>query len=173
MARKQTVRYGAVTGMLLLASSGSLQALPEDSEQPIIGVYESSLMLLDEGKQVFYGSAEAPAEITQGTLRIRGLEITIERQDGKIRNATVSGTPAHFEQIPSASQPLVTAEGDTIIMNYETQHVSADGNVRFTQGEDSWTGCHVDYYMETRQLSTPRCENGEPSRAVITPRNNR
>ena len=149
-----------------------LQALPEDAGQPILGTYDNSLLLLDEGKQVFYGAPGIPAEITQGTLKITGQEITIERADGAVKKVSVIGNPAMYQQQPAIDQALVTAEGQTIILDYDTQHVSAIGDVRFTQGNDQWTGCQIDYYLENRQLSTPRCADGSQARAILAPRNN-
>ena len=150
----------------------TMLALPEDANQPIDVTYDSSQLLLDEGKQVYYGSPEKPAQITQGTLKITGQEITIERSDGEVKKVTVTGTPAHYEQQPAIDQAVVTAEGETIILDYATQHMSAIGQVRFTQGNDQWTGCQVDYYLESRQLSTPRCADGSQARVILAPRNN-
>jgi lipopolysaccharide export system protein LptA len=147
------------------------QALPEDAGQPILGTYDNSLLLLDEGKQVFYGAAGTPAEITQGTLKISGQEIVIERIDGEVKKVSVTGSPALYQQQPAIDQALVTAEGQTIILDYDTQHMSAVGNVRFIQGNDQWTGCQIDYYLESRQLSTPRCADGSQARAILSPRN--
>ncbi|MEK9647944.1 MAG: hypothetical protein VW337_02345, partial [Gammaproteobacteria bacterium] len=92
-----------------------------------------------------------------------------------IKQIRGQGRPAHFQQQPAADQPLARAEGLTLILNLETQHVSIDGDVEgdvlFSQGNDKWTGCHIDYYLETRRLVTPEIE-GCRSSAVIAPRNN-
>ena len=158
---------------LLTATSflAEVQALPEDAEQPILGTYDNSLLLLDEGKQVFYGSPQTPAEITQGTLKISGQEITIERIDGQVKKITVIGSPAQFQQQPAIEQAIVTAEATTIILDYDSQHLSVEENARFSQGNDLMTGCHIDYYLESKQLSAPSCENGEQGKYLISPKN--
>lgn len=156
--------------LLALFMAAPAQALPEDRNQPVQGTYDNSLLLLDEGKQVFYGSPGAPAEITQGSLLIRGQEITIERRDGEIRRITVSGAPAHFQQQPAVDQALVSAEGESIVLDNDAQQVSADGSVRFTQGNDLWTGCHIDYYIESRRMMSASCPDGVQSKLVLTPR---
>lgn len=163
------VIFLVVAGIVLPAP---LLALPEDADQPIVGTYDNSLLLLDEGKQVFNGVPGEPAQITQGTLKITGQEITIERADGEVKRITVTGSPAHYEQQPAVDQAIVTAEGQTITVDYDAQHVSAVGDVMFTQGSDQWSGCQIDYYLETRQLSTPRCPDGSQARAILAPRNN-
>ena len=145
-------------------------ALPEDANQPIIGSYDNSMLLLDEGKQIYYGSAGSPAEINQGTLNISGQEITIERVDGEVKKITVTGSPARYQQQPAIDQAMVIAEGATIILDYDEQQLSADGEVKFTQGSDVWSGCHIDYYIESKRLTTPLCEDGERANAIISPR---
>lgn len=147
-------------------------ALPEDAGQPITGTYDNSLLLLDEGRQVFYGTPVTPARITQGTLKISGQEITIERADGEVKKITVTGNLAHYEQQPAVDQAIITAEAETITLDYESQHMSAVGRVRFTRGRDELTGCQVDYYLEDRRLATPTCPDGTQAEFTIAPRNN-
>ncbi len=160
----------ALMPVLLLLASRSF-ALPEDAEQPVLGTYDNSLLLLDEGKQIFYGSAGTPAEITQGTLKISGEEISIERIDGEIKKITVTGSPARYQQKPAVDQAMVVAEGLTITLDYDAQHLSVDNEARFSQANDLWSGCHIDYYLESRQLSSPRCDSGEQARFILSPRN--
>jgi lipopolysaccharide export system protein LptA len=148
-----------------------LQALPEDADQPIHGTYDNSLLLLNEGIQVFYGAPGTPAEITQGTLKISGQEITIERADGAVKKVTVTGSPARYQQQPAIDQAIVTAEGDTITLDYDAQHMSAIGQVKFTQGSDQLTGCQVDYYLESRRVTTPPCADGSQAEFIFPPRN--
>jgi lipopolysaccharide transport protein LptA len=166
-----TVRLALTCAFLSVFIPASLQALPEDASQPILGTFDNSLLLLNEGKQVLYGVAGTPAEIIQGSLKITGQEITIERVDGEVKKVSVMGSPALYQQQPAIDQALVTAEGENIVLDYATQHVSAVGDVRFTQGNDQWTGCQIDYYLESRQLSTTGCTDGSQARAIISPRN--
>jgi len=161
--------FALIPVLALLA--GRSFALPEDSEQAILGTYDNSLLLLDEGKQIFYGSTGSPAEITQGTLRISGEEISIERADGEVKKITVTGSPARYQQQPAVDQSEVVAEGLIIVLDYDTQHLSIDEQTRFSQANDLWSGCHIDYYLESRQLSTPRCDTGEQARFILSPRN--
>ena len=168
-------RISWLPGFFTALASVSVLALPVDADQPILFEYNNSELLLDEGVEILYGSEDSPAEVKQGTLLITGTEITIRRIDGEIKQIRVRGRPAHFQQQPAADQPLAIAEGLTLILNLETQHVSIDGDVEgdvlFSQGNDKWTGCHIDYYLETRRLVTPEIE-GCRSSAVIAPRNN-
>jgi lipopolysaccharide export system protein LptA len=146
-------------------------ALPEDVEQPTLIEYNNSEFLLDEGKEMLYGSIDKPAVVTQGTLKISGLVISIERPNGEIKKITVTGTPARYQQQPAVDQGLAVAEGNTIILDYETQQMTAVDNVTFTQDGNVWSGCQVDYYIESKRVTTPSCENGEQASLFIPPRN--
>jgi lipopolysaccharide transport protein LptA len=168
-------KTSCVLGFFTTLASMSVMALPEDADQPILFEYDNSELLLDEGVEILYGSENSPAKVIQGTLLISGTEITIRRVDGDIKQIRVKGHPAHFQQQPAANQPPAIAEGLTLILNRESQHVSIygdiEGDVMFSQGNDKWTGCHIDYYLETRRLVTREIE-GCRSSAVIAPRNN-
>jgi lipopolysaccharide export system protein LptA len=146
-------------------------ALPEDIEQGILIDYNNSEFLLDEGKQILYGSVDEPAVVTQGTLKISGQIIIIERPNGEIKKVTVTGTPARYQQQPAIDQGLAIAEGATITLDYETQQMTAIDNVTFTQDGNIWSGCQVDYYIESKRVITPPCENGEQASLFIPPRN--
>lgn len=165
----KTANLIILTCSVLVLLPVQLQALPEDAEQPINITYDRSLLLLDDGREIYYGS---PAVITQGTLKITGQEITIERIDGEVNQITVTGNLAHYEQQPAIDQAVVTAEAETITLDYDAQHVSAIGRAKFTQGNDQWTACQVNYYLENRQLSTSGCPDGSQAEVILAPRNN-
>ena len=170
-----TFKFRFLAWLLAVMVPYSVNALPEDADQPIFLEYNNSELLLDEGVEILYGSEDSPAEVIQGTLLITGTEIIIRRVDGEVRQIRVKGSPAHFQQQPALDQALAIAEGLTLILNRDTQHVSISGDaeddVLFSQGDDRWTGCRIDYYLETRRLVTPEVE-GCRSKAVMAPRNN-
>lgn len=145
--------------------------LPEDIEQAILIDYNNSEFSLDEGRQILYGSIDEPAVVTQGTLKISGQVIIIERPNGEIKKVTVTGTPARYQQQPAVDQGLAIAEGATITLDYETQQMTATDNVTFSQDGNVWSGCQVDYYIESKRVTTPACENGEQASLFIPPRN--
>lgn len=154
-----------------LFSADVTLALPEDAEQPINVSYGPSEFFLDEGKQIVYRTDDFPAEITQGTLKITGDVITIESTDGEVRKITVIGSPARFQQQPAIDQALAIAEGGNIILDYDTQHLSIDEDARFSQDNNGqWTACHIDYFIDTKRLTTPTCENGEQAQVILPPR---
>ena len=157
--------------MLTCLLAQSVLALPEDADQPMDASFDNSELLLNEGLWILYGNTDTPAKFTQGTLEITGQEITIVRIDGDIQKVTVTGNPAHFQQQPAIDQGLAIALGSTIILDYQTQHMSAIGKVTFTQDGNIWSGCRVDYYIEDKRLTTPLCENGERASLFIPPRN--
>ena len=146
-------------------------ALPEDFDQPALIEYNNSEFLLVDGVQTLSGSIDNPAEVTQGTLKISGQEIIIERPNGEIKKVTVTGFPARYQQQPAIDQGLAIAEGATIILDYESRQMTAISDVTFTQDGNTWNSCQVDYYLESKRVITPSCENGEQAQIIISPRN--
>jgi len=154
---------------LACLTASAVFGLPEDADQPVVINFDNSEVMLDEGIQILYGTNEEPAQVTQGTLKIIGLQITIERPDSVIQKVTVIGSPARFQQQPSIDQDIVIAEGNNIVLDNDTQHLAVDGQARFIQGSNVFSGCHIDYYIETGLLKAPTCPDGEQNEATFSP----
>lgn len=168
--RTRKLFFNSLNSLLLVCLPVVVTALPEDADQPIDVRYDNSELLLDEGIQILYGTSETPAQVTQGTLKISGQEITIERTDGVVKKVTVLGSPARFQQQPALDQEIVIAEGNTILLDNDAQHLSVDGQAKFSQGSDRWSSCHIDYFIESKRLTTPKCPDGVQAEATFSPR---
>ncbi len=94
-----------------------------------------------------------PAEITQGSLRLSGLEITIERVQGVIQQVTATGSPASFQQQPAIDQAIVYANGERIMFNNTNQTITIEGEASFSQeGTIDTTAARIDYDITNRKL---------------------
>lgn len=154
----------------LLASllfTDKVQALPDDENQETIIFADSSE--LSPGEVIYHGSSDQPAEITQGSLKISGLEITLERVDGVLRKMTARGTPARFQQQPEIDQGIIYASGLSIVFDNSAQLLTIDAEAEFIQDGTILTGCHIDYDLETKKGNVTPCNNGERLRMVIPP----
>lgn len=132
------------------------RALPEDAEQEIEVDSESAELFLDEGLIVYSGSESEPACITQGTLKICGIEIRLERapgDEGGLQKVTATGMPATFQQQPAADQELAHAQGRTLVFDNVARLVTADGDARFSQAGMVLTHQHIEYNLDTRDAS--------------------
>lgn len=139
----------------MLASPAAI-ALPEDAQQEIEVDSEGAELFLDEGLIIYTGSATEPACITQGTLKICGAEIRLERaagDEGGLQKVTATGTPATFQQQPAADQQLAHAQGRTLVFDNVARLVTADGDARFSQAGTVMTHQHIEYNLDTRHAS--------------------
>src|SRR5690606_4949809 len=82
-------------------------ALPEDREQEFVIDFSRLETFLEQGITLAYGTPEQPTVATQGSLRIEGQEIRVERQGEEVLRVTAVGTPARFQQQPAADQAVV------------------------------------------------------------------
>ena len=108
---------------------------------------------LDQGLEICRGTATEPAALSQGSLRLSGLEITIEREAGLIQKVTANGAPASFQQQPETDQAIVYANGDSIVFDNSAQMIIIDGTATFSQaGTINTTAEHIEYDITNRKL---------------------
>jgi lipopolysaccharide export system protein LptA len=161
-------RAGALVVLnAVLLAPGAL-ALPEDRQQTLTFEAVSSELLLDRGVYVYRGTPQQPAVATQGTMKITGLEITVESSDNDITKVTTTGTPAHFQQQPAADQAVAHISGDTLVFDNAKQLVTADGNAQYTQAGRELSGNHLEYNIQSR-TATAAARDGELVNMFIPP----
>ena len=149
-----------------LANSSSL-ALPDDLNQDMITSCPArSESFLDQGLEICRGTSNNPAEINQGSLKLSGLEIRIERVEGNISTITVSGSPAAFQQQPQIEQAIVYASGSSIVLNNENQMIIIQGNAAFFQeGTIDTTAERIEYDIANRKLDATQMNMVIPAAA--------
>lgn len=138
----------------LLFQPLALLALPEDLNQDLLTSCPAlSESYLDQGLEICRGTSEEPAQISQGSLRLSGLEITIERVQGVIHQVTATGAPASFQQQPEIDQAIVYANGERIVFNNGEQTITIEGGASFSQaGTIDTTAARIDYDITNRKL---------------------
>lgn len=145
-----TLRFTLLAASMLAAAC--TLALPEDAQQDILVDAAATDAYLDEGLIVYTGSADAAACITQGTLKICGGEIRIERGRGEnrgLQKVTATGTPATYQQQLEADQGITYASGLTLVFDNVARLVIADGEAKLTQAGTVLTHEHVEYNLDT------------------------
>ena len=150
----------------LLISNISL-ALPGDLEQDMITTCPArSESFLDQGLEICRGTNDEPAQISQGSLKLSGLEFRIEREQGFIRMITATGSPATFQQQPELDQAIAYATGATIIFNNETQVIIIQGDAAFSQeGTIDTTAERIEYDIANRKLDATQMNMVIPATA--------
>jgi len=150
----------------LLISNISL-ALPGDLEQDMITTCPArSESFLDQGLEICRGTSDEPAQISQGSLKLSGLEFRIEREQGFIRMITATGSPATFQQQPELDKAIAYASGATIIFNNETQVIIIQGDATFSQeGTIDTTAERIEYDIANRKLDATQMNMVIPATA--------
>jgi len=142
-------------------------ALPDDAQQPILIEASSTELLLDRGYYVYRGTAESPARITQGSMQISGVEITVERSEGMLRKVTATGEPARFQQQPAADKAVIHASGNTLVYDNSARLIFADDNAEFHQADSSLSGFHIEYNLDTSNVNATGRNADERARMII------
>lgn len=154
---------------LLLTFSTSVQALPEDRNQPINVSADRASMNERTGITVYTGDVE----IIQGSMEIRGERVELHRAaDGSIDRIISTGKPAKFQQQPSAEQPLTKAYGDKMDYRVKQQEITITENARVDQAKDTFTGERIVYNMERALVNAFGSDRkgGERVKMVIQPK---
>lgn len=135
--------------------------LPEDREQEFVIDFSRSETFLDRGLTLFYGTPAQPAVATQGSLRIEGQEIRVERDGEELLMITAFGNPARFQQQPAADQAVVHASGRSIVFDNRARFLTVDDEATLSQeGTGSLSGQHIEYELDAGKFSADN-GNGE------------
>lgn len=157
--------FGLLAALLMAPLA---QSLPEDEQQPLEIESVSNEMYLDRGYFVYLGTEAQPAVATQGSMKISGLEIIVERGNGKIAKVTATGNPARFQQQPETDQPIVYARGKVLVFDNVAGLVTADEEAEFEQGGNTLSGHHIEYNVESRRVSAAGLD-GRPVNMFFPP----
>lgn len=159
--------------LCLLASFGfatASLALPEDANEEISIIGGQSEMDLNLGLVTMSGTEEKPVVVTQGSLKVTGLKVIVERlEDGDIRKVTIKGKPARFQQQPAIDQEIVYASGHEIAFNNSEQLITIDIEAELIQDGNILTGCHIDYRLTTKKANAKPCDENGQLEVVIPP----
>src|SRR5437016_6312557 len=119
-------------------------SLPEDSEQPMHIVADSSLFNYKTGKDIYEGNVR----IDQGTSHLTADRVITQKdKQHKIISAIAIGvkTIATFTTIPKAGDLVMHSEAKTITFYPPTSTVILENDVVVTQGENNFHGQHIVY----------------------------
>ena len=145
--------------------SHAAMALPSDSDQPIRVQADSAELDDRQGVAIYRGSVV----ITQGTLKITGNEVTItQNKQGDIDVFTAVGSPAYYEQQPSADKSLVKAYGKTIQYFAPTERIVLIDQAKVIQEGNTFKGEKIVY--DTRRQIVNAGRAGKTAISTPQPR---
>jgi lipopolysaccharide export system protein LptA len=148
----------------------SVTALPDDDEQEIVSDLSDIEMDLNQGLTIFKGIADQPTCITQGTMKICGNEIRLERgQDGGLKKVTATGTPVRYQQQPEADKELAHLSGLTLVFDNVAQLLTVDGEAEFSHEGYTLTHQHIEYDLESGHVASSGGAAGGQGQLRIKP----
>lgn len=169
MTARQALTKVPLTIMILIAGSTAL-ALPDDREQPIQVDADSNEIFMDEGRAIYYGAENEPAVITQGSLKISGMEIIIERDDaGNLSNMAATGNPARFQQQPQVESSVIHGQANSIHYNHDIQLLTLEEEAELLQDNNRVQGYFVEYDMANNRTKARSRDDEDRVNMTIQP----
>lgn len=165
-----TRKFSNLTLALLLTCGVSAQvmALPEDRSQPIHISADTATRNDQTGLTVYKGRVE----LSQGTMQIAGSSVEIRQNKNGLQTIVAKGSPAKYQQKPTAEQSTTYAYGKLLEYNIKTQKLTITGDAQVTQGSDTFSGNRIVYDMNESTVNAFSDSKTEGSRVqmVIQPK---
>ncbi len=141
-------------------------ALETDREQPVY--VEADNADLDEarGIAIYRGSVL----IKQGTMEIRGDEVTIKTKDRKFSSLTSVGKPAKFQQQLELNQSPVFGDAKRIHYSVSDGVLTMRDEARLTRDDDEFMGNFLRYDTVNEKVFAKQADDGsERIKIIIQP----
>lgn len=152
------VKLRPLISLLALLASATAQALPEDRSQPIHVQADTAELDDKNGVAVYRGAVV----ITQGSLKITGHTVTITRTaSGEIDVFTALGTPAYYEQRPSANKSLVQAYGLTLQYFVANNRIVLIDQAKIVQEGSTFQGEKIVYDTQRQIVNAGRATGAQ------------
>jgi lipopolysaccharide export system protein LptA len=134
-------RIGLLVVAVLVSLSGNVNALPEDSEQPIHIRSDSAQLDEKQNVVVYHGSVR----MDQGTMQVTADTMTVELKDQLVVRITAVGNRAHYQQQIRPDESMVYADANTIDYFTQDKRVNLTGNAHLTQDKNDFIGDLIKY----------------------------
>lgn len=153
---------------LLLHLAGMAHGLPSDKDAPVNIEADSGEINQATGTTIYEGDVI----ITQGSMKLTANKVTIQYQNKKPHRLTATGYPAHFEQKPDASKPLVKGKGNKIVYLIHSEELILTDNAELQQGGDSFRSDRIVYDRVKAKLKAGAAAKGKQRvKVTIQPQN--
>lgn len=134
--------------LLVLMTSISVQAASTTQQSIYI---ESDSLRIDEQKEISH--YQGNVKFKQGTLVITANNIKLMAKEGAIDKVIIDGEPTRLTQQSQGKQPAITATANRIEYIASTEILHLYGNVQVTQGNQHFSGEHIQYNNRTSQIT--------------------
>ena len=134
-------------------------SLPEDSQQPMHIIADSSLFNYKTGRDIYEGNVK----VDQGTSHLTADRVITQKdKQHKIISAIAMGLKkvATLTTIPKQGDLVMYAEARTISFYPPASTIVLEKDVIVTQGENNFHGQHIIYNMKDQIVAAPASKNG-------------
>ncbi len=135
--------------LALLTATTNVSALPSDREQPIHITADTAEVDDKTGSSVYRGKVK----MVQGSINLKGDQITIFSNANGVTHLVAIGTPAHFQQRPEKGKALTHAYGNTIEYFVVDERMKLKKEAKLEQESNIFTGERIDYDMKKRLVN--------------------
>ena len=143
-----TLKWSATYCLALMLCVTTLVVQARTAEQSIY--IESETLRIDEKK----GLSHYQGKVTfkQGSLVINAHSIKVFAKNSQLDKVLILGTPVRLKQQPQDQQPIV-ASANRIEYQATTKIIHLYGNALVTQGNQQFSGEHIQYNSQTAQVT--------------------
>lgn len=149
----------------LLSAAASVQALPEDRNEPIRIAADEALRDEKQGFTVYRGNVT----MQQGTLRIDAARVTVFHQDKEADHIRAEGQPAHLQEQPQADKGVMHARAEVIEYFKAEERVLLKRNASVEQEGSRVTGDSIEYFIGEQLLRADSAGSSNGRVEVVIP----
>lgn len=156
--------------LVLMFIHGSAWGLSSDRDQPIHIESDKATLKEKDGISIYTGNVH----LRQGTLNMRGEEMTVFLKDNQIEKIVLVGNPATYVQRPDNKDTDRHAEAEKIEYYTENERMVLIENARIWQpGAEDFRSDHIVINLEKETVDAGGGSNDKQERVHITlpPRN--
>jgi lipopolysaccharide export system protein LptA len=153
--------------MLLILTTGLVQALPDDRDQPIHISADKALRDEKQGFTIYSGNVQ----MEQGSMRLEADKLTIYHLTDDVERIVAEGRPAKMQQQPELDKAVVHAHADVIEFFRSEDRVHLQTNARIEQDGAVVSGDSIDYFIaeELVKADSDQAVDGNRVNVVIPP----
>jgi lipopolysaccharide export system protein LptA len=153
--------------LLLILTTGLVQALPDDRDQPIHISADKALRDEKQGFTIYSGNVH----MEQGSMRLEADKLTIYHLTDEVDRVVAEGRPAKMQQQPELDKAVVHAHADVIEFFRSEDRVHLQTNARIEQDGAVVSGDSIDYFIAEQlvKADSDQAVDGNRVNVVIPP----
>jgi lipopolysaccharide export system protein LptA len=154
--------------LLLIFTTGLVQALPDDRDQPIHISADKALRDEKQGFTIYSGNVQ----MEQGSMRLEADKLTIYHVTEEVDKIVAEGRPAKMQQQPELDKEVVHAHAGIIEFFRSEERVHLQTNARIEQDGAVVSGDSIDYFIAEQLVKADSDQAVEGNRVnVVIPPN--